>query len=299
MLSFVPHVPTVAIVTDSTSDLPSELAAELGITVVPLTLTLAGTSYRDGVDIGPDDFYRKLEHSGGVATTSQPPIGEFSEVYKRLLADHDQVLSLHISSRLSGTVESARQAAEMAAGDRVTVVDTRVVSMALGLAVLGAYRLVAAGTDAPEAARRTQQVVDGMKVYCMVDTLEYLHRGGRIGRAGALLGSMLQVKPVLAVQGGEVVPLERVRTKERALKRIITLAEEVSDSLCAIVGQAVAPESATRLVDAIAPRCETLMELPLGPTVGTHAGPGTVGLACYPAALLPLEFGVRVAATRS
>lgn len=292
-------MPTVAIVTDSTSDLPGELAHELGITVVPLTLTLEGTSYRDGVDIGPDDFYHKLERSGGVATTSQPPIGEFSEVYRRLLADHDQVLSLHISSRLSGTVESARQAAEMVGEGRITVVDTRLVSMALGLAVLGAHRVVADGADAPGAASRTQQVIDGMKVYCMVDTLEYLHRGGRIGRAGALLGSMLQVKPVLAVQGGEVVPLERVRTKERAMKRLITLAEEVGESLCAIVGQAVAPESANRLVDAVAPRCETLLELPLGPTVGTHAGPGTVGLACYPAQLLPLGFGVRVAATRS
>jgi DegV family protein with EDD domain len=295
----VPHVPSVAIVTDSTSDLPRDLADELGITVVPLTLTLDGTSYRDGVDIGPDDFYHKLERSGGVATTSQPPIGEFSEVYERLLGDHDQVISLHISSRLSGTVESARQAAEMVGDGRVTVVDTRVVSMALGLVVLGAHRLIADGADAQGVAGRTEQVVEGMKVYCMVDTLEYLHRGGRIGRAGALLGSMLHVKPVLAVQDGEVVPLERVRTRERALKRLIALTEEVGDRLCAIVGQAVAPESATRLVDAVAPRCETLMELPLGPTVGTHAGPGTVGLACYPAELLPLGFGVRIAATRS
>ncbi|MBO0702072.1 MAG: DegV family protein [Candidatus Dormibacteraeota bacterium] len=298
MLSFVPHVPSVAIVTDSTSDLPGELAGRLGVTVVPLTLTLEGTSYRDGVDIGPDDFYRKLERSGGLATTSQPSIGEFSEVYKRLLADHDQVLSLHISSRLSGTAGSAQQAADMVDADRITVVDTQVVSMALGLAVLVAHRVISQGADAHEAADRTRQVVDGMKVYCVVDTLEYLHRGGRIGRAGALLGSMLQVKPVLAVQDGVVTPLERVRTKERALKRLITLAESVGDQLCAIVGQAVAPESATRLVDAIAPRCETLMELPLGPTVGTHAGPGTVGLACYPAQLLPLGFGVKVAATR-
>ncbi len=298
-LSFVPHVPSVAIVTDSTSDLPRPLADELGITVVPLTLTLDGTSYRDGVDIGPDDFYHKLEHSGGVATTSQPPIGEFSETYERLLGEHDQVLSLHLSSRLSGTVESARQAADLVGGGRVTVVDTHMVSMALGLAVLGAQRLIAGGAGAPEAADRTQQVIQGMKVYCVVDTLEYLHRGGRIGRAGALVGSMLQVKPVLAVQDGEVVPLERVRTRERALKRLIALTEDVGDRLCAIVGQAVAPESATRLVDAVAPRCETLMELPLGPTVGTHAGPGTVGLACYPAQLLPLGFGVRIAATRS
>ncbi|MGH7910187.1 MAG: DegV family protein, partial [Candidatus Dormibacteraceae bacterium] len=155
------------------------------------------------------------------------------------------------------------------------------------------------GADAPQAAERMGPVLDAMKVYCMVDTLEYLRRGGRIGRAGALLGSMLQVKPVLTVDGGQVTPLERVRTKERALKRVITLAEEVGDELCAIVGQAVAIDSAGRIVGAISPRCETLLELPLGPTVGTHVGPGTVGLACYPARLLPLELGLRVAATRS
>lgn len=289
---------SVAIVTDSTSDLSSELAGELGVTVVPLTVTLDGTSFRDGVDIGPEDFYSKLERSGGLATTSQPPIGEFSEVYKRLLGDHDQVLSLHISARLSGTVESARQAAQMVGEGRITVVDSRQVSMALSLTVLGAHRLVSEGADAPSAAERLQPVIEGMKVYCMVDTLEYLHRGGRIGRAGALLGSMLQVKPLLAIAGGEVVPLERVRTKERALKRVISLAEEVGDQICAIVGQAVAPETATRIVDALSPRCETLMELPLGPIVGTHIGPGTVGLACYPASLLPLGFGVRIAATQ-
>ncbi|MGH7910704.1 MAG: DegV family protein, partial [Candidatus Dormibacteraceae bacterium] len=127
-------MPTVAIVTDSTSDLPGQLASELGVTVVPLVLTLDGQTYRDGVDIGPDDFYHRLERSGGTATTSQPSIGEFSAVYEKLLRDHEQVLSLHLSGTLSGTVESARQAAEMVGGGRVTVVDTRFVSMALALA---------------------------------------------------------------------------------------------------------------------------------------------------------------------
>jgi DegV family protein with EDD domain len=217
-------MPSVAIVTDSTSDLSSELAAELDVAVVPLTLTLDGQTFKDGVDIGPDDFYRRLERSGGIATTSQPSIGEFSEVYQRLLRDHEQILSLHISGTLSGTVDSARQAADLVGDGRVTIVDTRLVSMALGLAVLGARRLVERGADAPQAADQVRPVCEAMKVYCMVDTLEYLRRGGRIGRAGALVGSMLQVKPVLAVQDGQVTPLERVRTKERALRRVISLA---------------------------------------------------------------------------
>jgi DegV family protein with EDD domain len=130
----------------------------------------------------------------------------------------------------------------------------------------------------------------------MVDTLEYLRRGGRIGRAGALLGSVLQVKPVLTLQDGTVSPLERVRTRERALRRVIELAEQTSPRLCALVGQALAQESAERISHSLADRCESLLQLPLGPIVGTHTGPGTVGLACYPAELLPLGLGVEVGA---
>ncbi|MFZ0216861.1 MAG: DegV family protein [Candidatus Dormiibacterota bacterium] len=289
----------VALVTDSTSDMPRPTAAEVGVTVVPLTLTLDGTSYRDGIDITTDEFYRRLTASSGIATTSQPSPGAFAEIYEELLRTHDEILSLHISSTLSGTVSSAQQAADLVAKDRITVVDTHLVSMALGLGVYAGLRILQDGATAQDAASRLQGVLGSVRVYCMVDTLEYLRRGGRIGRAGALVGSVLQVKPVLTLQDGTVSPLERVRTRERALRRVIELAEQTSPRLCAIVGQALAQESAERISNAIAERCESLLQLPLGPIVGTHAGPGTVGLACYPAELLPLGLGVQVGAGRS
>lgn len=279
--------PRVAIVTDSTSDLLPELARERGITVVPLTVTLDGRDYLDGVDITAAEFYARLAAAAGTATTSQPSPGRFAEVYQRLLADHDEVLSLHISGKLSGTYTAACQGAEMA-GDRVRVVDTGMVSMPLALLALAAAAMATAGDPAGRIAERLRPIQDDMRVYFMVATLEYLRRGGRIGRAGALLGSVLQVKPVLAILDGQVTPLERVRTQERALARVIELAQQVESPVCALVGHAAAPDAAERIADALEATSESLIVAPLGPVVGAHAGPGTVGVGVYPAARFPL-----------
>ena len=281
----------VALVTDSTADLPAELAAERGVTVVPLTLSLDGVDYLDRVDIGPDEFYRKLAASSGMATTSQPSPGRFAATYEELLGRHDAVLSLHISSDLSGTYAAAVQGAEMAGGGRVTVIDTRLVSMALGLVVLAAARALDEGAEPSQCWERVRPLGDAMRVYFMVGTLEYLRRGGRIGRASALVGSVLQVKPVLTLTGGEVAPLERVRTSEKALARVAELAQATSTRLCATVGHAAAPEMSERLAATLDERCESLLCIPIGPVVGAHAGPGTVGVGCYPAELFPLGIG--------
>ncbi|SRR6266700_1064863 len=278
----------VAVVTDSTADLAPELAEQRGVTVVPLTVTLDGRSYLDGVEITAGDFYGKLAASGATASTSQPSPGRFAEVYRRLLDDHDEVVSMHISARLSGTIAAATQAAEMVGTDRVHVLDTEMVSMPLGLLVLVASALAAGGEPATAILDRLRPVREAMRVYFMVATLEYLRRGGRIGRASALVGSVLQVKPVLTIQGGEVSPLERVRTQERALARVIELANEVPGPVCALVGHAAAADAAERVALALEPRAETLIVAPLGPVVGTHAGPGTVGVGCYPAEVFPL-----------
>lgn len=281
---------SVAIVTDSTADLPPQLAASRSITVVPLTLNFDGKALLDGVDIRPDDFYRRLPSVATHPTTSQPSAGRFAEAYSALLADHEAVVSIHISEKLSGTYESARQAAAMTDAERVRVVDSENVSMSLGLLALTASSLAASGADAETIEAKMLDMRPLVQTYFSVATLEFLRRGGRIGRASAFLGSVLQVKPVLCIRDGLVTPLERVRTFDRALNRIVELTREVDrgHGVCVIVGHADAGADAERIGRELEPIAETLMIQPLGPVVGAHAGPGVVGVGCYPAELFRL-----------
>jgi DegV family protein with EDD domain len=279
-------VTRLALVTDSTADLAPELVEARSISVVPLTVSLDGQEYRDGVDITAQQFYERLRPDS-VTATSQPSPALFGETYERLLRNYDQVLSLHISERLSGTLASARQAAAELGQDRVRVVDSEVVSMALGLLCLVASSLLAAERDMDAVVAEVGRVRESLRAYFTVGSLEHLRRGGRIGRASEMLGSVLQIKPVLTLAGGEVAPLERVRTRERALARVLELVRGVDrgQGLCAIVAHAAAEETAERLARELEGITDTLMVQPLGPVVGAHAGPGTVGVACYPAEL--------------
>jgi DegV family protein with EDD domain len=287
----------VAIVTDSTADLPSQLVKSRGITIVPLTLNFEGRSLLDGVDIKPSEFYRKLPNATTHPTTSQPAPGRFAEMYSELLNDHSEIVSIHISEKLSGTFASAVQGAEMTDSKRVMVVDSELVSMSLGLVTLAAADIAARGANAKAIAEKVIAMRDDVQTYFSVATLEFLRRGGRIGRASALLGSVLQVKPVLCIRDGLVTPLERVRTFDRALNRIVELTREVDrgHGLCVIVGHADAEADAERVARELEPIAETLMIQPLGPVVGAHAGPGVVGVGCYPADILPL--GIKTGAT--
>jgi DegV family protein with EDD domain len=281
---------SVAIVTDSTADLPPQLAASRSITVVPLTLNFEGQSLLDGVDIQPDEFYRRLPSVTAHPTTSQPSPGRFAEAYSSLLADHDAIVSIHISEKLSGTYASARQAADMTDPKRIRLVDSELVSMSLGLITLVASAMAAGGAEAETIEAKVLEMRSHIQTYFSVATLEFLRRGGRIGRASALLGSVLQVKPVLCIRDGLVTPLERVRTFDRALTRIVELARETDrgHGVCVIVGHANAASDAERISRELEPIAETLMIQPLGPVVGAHAGPGVVGVGCYPAELFPL-----------
>ena len=287
----------VAIVTDSTADLPSELARSRSITIVPLTLNFEGKSLLDGVDITPADFYRRLPAATTHPTTSQPSAGRFAETYSALLKDHESIVSVHISEKLSGTYTSARQGADLTDPKRVHVIDSELASMSLGLLTLAASQLAVQGEDAKSIEDRVLAMRDQVQTYFSVATLEFLRRGGRIGRASALLGSVLQVKPVLCIRDGLVTPLERVRTFDRALNRVIDLVRAVDrgKGVCAIVGHADAEDAAERVARELEPIAETLMIQPLGPVVGAHAGPGVVGVGCYPADLLPL--GIKRVAT--
>jgi DegV family protein with EDD domain len=288
---------SVAIVTDSTADLRSDLARTRSITVVPLTLHFEGKSWLDGVDITPAEFYRRLPAATTHPTTSQPSAGRFAETYSALLKDHESIVSIHISEKLSGTYASARQAADMTDPKRVHVIDSELASMSLGLITLAASELAARGADAAAIESKVLAMRDQVHTYFSVATLEFLRRGGRIGRASALLGSVLQVKPVLCIRDGLVTPLERVRTFDRALSRVIELVKAIDrgEGVCAVVGHAGAEEAAERVARELEPIADTLMIQPLGPVVGAHAGPGVVGVGCYPADLLPL--GLKIAAT--
>ena len=280
----------IAIVTDSTADLPAPLIKARGITIVPLTLNFEGRSLLDGVDIRPSEFYRKLPNATTHLTTSQPSAGQFAETYAGLLNDHDDIVSIHISEKLSGTYASAVQGAEMTDPTRVHVIDSQLVSMSLGLLTLAASEIAGRGAAADAVVEKVTQMREHVQTYFSVATLEFLRRGGRIGRASALLGSVLQVKPVLCIRDGLVTPLERVRTFDRALNRVVELTREMDhgQGLCVIVGHADAEGDAERLAQELEPVAETLMIHPLGPVVGAHAGPGVVGVGCYSADILPL-----------
>lgn len=281
---------SVAIVTDSTADLPSDLARERRISVVPLTLILDGKSYLDGVDITPAEFYTRLATSRDHPTTSQPSPGRFAETYEQLLRDHQRVLSLHISSRLSGTYASAVQGAALVDGNRIRVVDTQAVSMWLSLLALGAASLADQGRDVDTIVRTLAEASSVTEAFFSVQTLEYLRRGGRIGRASALLGSVLQIKPILHIHEGQVAPLEQVRTRARAVARMVELTRGLDrgDGLCIVVAHAADPAAARSLAASLEDCAETLVLQEIGPVVGAHAGPGLIGVTSYPAGVLPL-----------
>ena len=279
---------SVAVVTDSTAYLPADVVDRFGIEVVPLYVVLAGRSGREGSDVTSAEVARSLAVRGGHVSTSRPTPGDFVAVYRRLLdGGADRIVSVHLSGELSGTWDAARVAAAQVGEHLVTVLDSRSAAMGTGFAVLAAARAAAAGGAADEVASAARETAAAGRTFFVVDTLEHLRRGGRIGAAAALLGSALAVKPVLHVADGRVVPLERVRTSARALNRLVQLAADVAGDqpVSAAVHHLAAPERAQRLADQLAARLPALEELhvsELGAAVGAHVGPGAVGVVIDP-----------------
>jgi DegV family protein with EDD domain len=278
----------VVVVTDSTAYLPDELVEGYGIHVVPLYVVLAGHSGREGSDISPRDVARALGVRGQSVSTSRPTPGDFVAAYRRALDEGaDRLVSVHLSSKLSGTWDAARLAASQVGEHIVTVVDTRSAAMGAGFAVLAAARSAAAGADPATVARTAQEIAEATRTFFVVDTLEHLRRGGRIGSAAAVLGSALAVKPVLHVQDGRVVPLEKVRTTARALNRLVQRAVEVAGQgpVSVAIHHLAAAEKAERLAAEIRDRLPQLRELhvsELGAAIGAHVGPGAVGIVVAP-----------------
>jgi DegV family protein with EDD domain len=279
---------SVAVITDSTAYLPDELVEGYGIHVVPLYVVLAGHSGREGRDIAPDDVARAMGARGQSVSTSRPTPGDFLAAYRKALDEGaERLVSIHLSSELSGTVDAARLAASQVGEHIVTVVDTRSAAMGAGFAVLAAARSAAAGAGAAAVARTARETADATRTFFVVDTLEHLRRGGRIGSAAAVLGSALAVKPVLHVQDGRVVPLEKVRTSARAMNRLVQRAVEAAGEgpVSVAVHHLAAAERAERLAAEIRDRLPQLRELhvsELGPAIGAHVGPGAVGIVVAP-----------------
>lgn len=273
----------VAVITDSTADIPLDMAEDRGLRVVPMTVTFGEDSFISGVTMGSERFYERLEASDELPSTSQPAPAWFEEAYADA-ADQgaDEVVSIHLSSELSGTVELARKVA-VDAPLPVTVVDSRQTGGALALAVLAAVRAVDRGGDAAAVAEVARAVAADAQLFFVVDDLTYLKMGGRLSGPQALLGSVLRVKPLLTIEDGRVAPLEKVRTWSRAITRLGELSSDHADGRpCdVIVTHALAPGRAEEVWEAVGSRVDIRdrLETVIGPVVGSHAGPGTVGAA--------------------
>ena len=274
----------IKIVTDSGADIPSELIKSLGIVVVPLTLSFGDKSYLDGVDLSSDEFYDKLINEGIMPTTSQPSVGEFIEVYKKLKKSSNQILSIHISASLSGTFNSATQAAaEENLGDSIKIVDSKQASIALGFCVIAAAEAVKNGASLEEAAAVAESTSDRTNTFILFDTLKYLEKGGRIGRASALLGSVLQLKPILTLDNGEIATKAKIRTLKKGIQTLQALTEECGDLERAAVLYTTDSTEASNLADRIGSKFTTgskPLVVRLSPAVGTHGGPGVIGVVC-------------------
>ena len=284
---------SVAIVSDSTAGLHPDLVTRYDLRIVPLYIKIGERTLREGIDITPSEFYEQLPQCNPLPTTSQPSAGEFAEVYRALRdAGASGIASVHLSAGISGTVNSANLAAQQLEGFPIRVIDTRCASAAHMLAVEAGIRVMKEGADLDGVAAIMEQVVDTQRTLFTVDTLEYLYKGGRIGGAAALLGSLLQFKPMLTFREGQIDALERVRKSSRALDRLTeVMANWMGDQpLRAVVIQAACPERAEELI-ALLPKYLNVAQVqiePLTPVLGTHVGNGTLGLCCCPVSLCGL-----------
>lgn len=275
---------TVTIVTDSTAYLPVGLAEELGITVVPLHVVLNGTSGVEGVDVTPEDLARALADRRSTVTTSRPSPADFIGTYRRLLsAGASGIVSVHLSSELSGTWDAARMASVECGVDSVRVVDSRTTAMGLGFAVLAAAEAAGSGASLEDVEAIAERTVDRTATLFYVDTLEHLRRGGRIGAAQKWVGTALSVKPILHVVDGRIVPLEKVRTAGKALARLEELAVTAAgtSTVDVAVQHLAAAEKAAALSDRLTARLPALHRLyasEVGAVVGAHVGPGLIGV---------------------
>ena len=273
---------TIRIVTDSSCDLPSGLIEQYGISVLPCYVVVDDQTFKDGLEIQADDFYRRLLADGRTPTTAQPTPSDFQTVYRELVGQEDQIISIHVSSKLSGTLNSAQQAkASLDDGSAVEIIDSQLASIPLGLAVLDAAIMASKGGSVHDIAGQIRQRLSLHHGLFALDTLEYLQKGGRIGKARAFMGSVLHVKPILRLQDGEAHPVERPRNRERAMSRLVELAQELAPVRRLAVIYSTDPDRMVELkqgLTGILP-ADQIIESRFGSTLGTYIGPDALGVA--------------------
>lgn len=276
----------VAIITDSTANLPVNIIKEYNIYVIPQILNWEGTSLLDQIDITTAEFYERLPLSKDLPKTSQPAPGQFTEHFQKVAEGADSIVAIFVSELLSGTIQSAHLGAEAMGDYPIEIVDSRSASLGLGLLAMAASRRAAEGYDYKEVAEYVRGLVPRMRVIFVVDTLEYLHKGGRIGGAKRLVGSMLSIKPVLHLEGGKIEPLASIRTKKKAIQHMIdTVLESMKGKkhIHAGVIHASAIEEAQAIADKIRSEVtvDDLIVNELTPVIGANVGPGVVGMGYY------------------
>lgn len=275
-------MPSVHVVTDSTADIPAHLAAELGITVLPCIIAFGNEAYRDGLDLNNAEFYAKLATSKALPTTAHPPLGLFLETYAQLCRRGDAVFSIHISAQLSGTMRTAIMAATALPDLPIRVVDSRQLSMGLGWQAIIAARAAQRGCTLDEVCEQVASITQRVRAVAALPSLWHVQRGGRIGKAKALLGTTLRMKPLVQVLHGEVLPIANVRTWSRALKHLAEHIIASGPSMELAVLNAANPESGAVLVELLAdyfPR-ERMLIGEAGAAITTHLGLGAVGICC-------------------
>ena len=280
----------IRVVTDSTADLTPELVERYGITVVPLTVFADGKAYKDKIDITNEEFYALLQSSKELPTTSQPSPAAFADVYRQLAAEGaEQIIAIHISTALSGTYQSSVLAAGLVAQE-VTVhnVDSKIATMGLGLLVIAAARMVEVGDSADNILQVLDEIVKKQRLYFLLDSLDNLHKGGRIGKASHLFGSLLNIKPVLCFTDGVINVQDKVRGNKdnKALERLIEILLEKIDpskKLYCAMGYCDNKKTAEYIVERVKEHvnCDDFIYLQIGSVVGTHIGMGAVGMAFY------------------
>ena len=284
----------IGIVSDSTAGLAPEYIRQHRIRIVPLYIEMEGKTYRDGIDITPEEFYARLPHCDPLPVTSQPSVGDFLQVYQELAQEGvEGIISVHLSAEISGTINSAHLAAEKLGDPPVRIVDTRCAAGAHILTIEAIVQALERGADLDEAVAAAQAVIEGQKTLFVVDTLEYLYKGGRIGGAAAFLGSLLQFKPLLYFKDGRIDGLERVRTSSRALRRMVEIMRDWlgDEPVQAVVMEAACPDKAQTLRELL-PQYLQIVKLrttAISPVLGAHTGNGTLGLCCCPISICQPE----------
>jgi DegV family protein with EDD domain len=275
----------VLVVTDSSATIPASLVQELGIRVVPILLSMNGQTYRDGIDITSGEVYRRLRTSTHLPTTAAPSVGDFLRVYAAAAQQASGIVSIHLSPDLSATYTVASTSSQLVDGTPIHIVNSQSVAMGQGFVVVEAARAAAAGADTDAVVARAEQVAQKVHVIATLDTLEYLHRGGRIGGAAAFVGTMLKIKPMVSVAGGTVSAFAKPRTMSRAIRLMLDEMAKEAESLPlhAAILHADVPDEAEELRQSVEASfdCAELYVTEFTPVMGVHAGPGVLGVAFF------------------